>query len=193
MSAPVARAVSKASPTGLATAVFLLAVALGWGPMGVSEVGWSASASAALKPTADLDGVDPGLQNWVIDLLSRDMILPTYAAIVDQPRFRREAAAELGLSIEGAEAASLRVTSSTRAAVITVVARGQEPGLAEALALGTLEQGERYIRSLDRLYVLTAPVVAPGGGRARCGGSRRVRCYGFSRSAQGWGRWRSPG
>jgi O-antigen ligase len=130
---------------------------------GVRQPAWSAERIATLEPVRS-SSPDPYQFSdpYQYDVLSRELVVPTYAAIVGAPRFRDEAAARLGLTGREAKVVRLSVTGRPRAALITVTATSADRLMAEQLAAATLDSAQRYSRSIGQPFVLTAIPPGPG-------------------------------
>jgi O-antigen ligase len=149
--------------------------------VGVRQPAWSAERVAALEPVRS-SSPDPYRFSdpYQYDVLSRELVVPTYAAIVGAPRFRDEAAARLGLTGRELRKVRLTVTGSPRAALITVTATSTDRLMAEQLAAATLDSAQRYSRTIGQPFVLTP--IPPGPGSrpvAQVAGARLVLVVAF--------------
>lgn len=127
----------------VASVVFIVSLVLLGDAMGVRQTSWIADQHLRLSPI-DHEGASA----YDYDLLTRSRMVPTYAAMVDAPRFARRAGSELGLDVLRENVVS--VTGSQREALVTVTATSTDPVLAEALSLRVAEYGRDYVNDLQR-------------------------------------------
>ena len=98
---------------------------------------WTAELDVAVVPQPEPDP-------YTLSVLDRDLMVPTFAAILHHRHW----------AVGRAPAATVRITAAPTAAVITVSARADDPHAAESAAQGTFDDGRRYLDRLDRLYSL---------------------------------------
>ncbi|MDP8927693.1 MAG: hypothetical protein M3O70_03710 [Actinomycetota bacterium] len=121
---------------------------------------WEARATAVLEPAPDLN---VSLRSYAYDLVTRDVVQSTYAAVLANPRFQREAAESLGLPDSVRDKVRVKVGRGTRAATMTVTVTSPDPRVAEQVAHATLESARSYIDPLNRLFVLRVAPPEAGG------------------------------
>jgi hypothetical protein len=160
---------SPAIGAGAAFLLLMLAGALVL-PLRGSAV-WVADATAQVVPRVQDRSAASAYE---YDLLSRGTLVPTYAGIVADPRFQREAADAAGTGGTAAGAAEVSVNSAPIAALITVSAVSADRAVAQRTAPEVLARGQDYIASLEGQYVL-APVDAPAAVARRPGPPRPER------------------
>jgi hypothetical protein len=122
---------------------------------------WTAQATAvvvAQRPEG------PSADSYDYDVLTRDLLLPTYREIVRQPQSRAAAPRQPGPPPRDVD--RLPADASPTGATLTVSATSPEPGPAREMATATLAQGMAYVDSLNRLFVLqpvpgAVPTVRP--------------------------------
>jgi hypothetical protein len=130
---------------------------------GVIQSEWTAAATASVVPGAD---VDLEARQYSFDLLSRDVLMPTFAQVVANPRFHREAAIAQGLTQDEWHGVRIAVDGSPRVSVLSVEVRARTRDLAERMALAVLEEGRSYLNQIAPLYIVEPPSPSPEGGGA---------------------------
>ncbi|MFN2555474.1 MAG: hypothetical protein ABR592_01145 [Nitriliruptorales bacterium] len=136
-----------------AVSVFVAFLAVAWGVTARKE--WQARVTAALEPAPDLN---VSLRSYAYDLVTRDLLKSTYAAIISHERFRRDAAETLGLPDSVEQKVRVEVDVGPRDTTITVIATSPQREVSEQMAQATLESARNYVDPLAGLFVLT---VAP--------------------------------
>lgn len=116
-------------------------------------VPWSATVPVRLQPA----GV-PAATPYVDDVLSRPVVTATFAAILADPRFLRDAADRLDLGGSGVEAAQVRVRQAAGSAVLLLTVTGRQRDEAAALAPAVAAEAIRYVEDLHTLYALRPAV-----------------------------------
>ena len=148
----------------------LLAFAIGAMMLG-GRTSWQAEARGSLEVALTRE------PEWVTaykeDLLTRETILPTYGAIVEDERFVEEAADRLGLTPESLPSISVGIEALASQSLITVRASASSPATATRMATQVLRNASRYIASLDRPYELN-PVEGFDAGAVQQSGLTRV-------------------
>jgi O-antigen ligase len=150
--APPARRVRRVTVGALLIATF---VAAG----GAYALGqrWTASAAGVVVPNPRLS--HSGRNAYDFDTLARALVVPTFAAVVADGRFKDEAQRGLRLG-PTRERVAVRVQPAPASAVITVTAKAADRRVAAGMARGILNGGMRFVARTDGLYVIRA--AAPG-------------------------------
>lgn len=112
---------------------------------------WVAEVSGAVVP---LEQPDPAATAYDYDILSRQLVVPTYAAIIGNPRFQAEAAELLDITDDERRAVHVGVSSSFTAASVTVRTRGPDRDVSDAMAEAVFSQGALYIGQLGLRFVV---------------------------------------
>lgn len=115
------------------------------------ESKWRAQASEMVVVSGSAAPIDNAYQ---YDVISRRFVMATYAAIVGAPRFKTEAARELGLPARDRRTTEVKIHASPTSAVITASAEARQAWVAERMAKLTLDRGRHYIGSLRTLFAV---------------------------------------
>ncbi|HEX2698791.1 MAG TPA: hypothetical protein VHM89_01125 [Acidimicrobiales bacterium] len=124
---------------------------------------WKATVSAVVAPANDALS---GANAYEYDTLTREQILPTFAAIVADHRFRDEAAQLIGLPEEWRDDLDIGVEPAAGSALVSVSVRSTSRVVSERMADATLRRASSYIASLGTIYRLQA-LPRPAGSHAR--------------------------
>jgi hypothetical protein len=150
----------------VALLTLLLAALVTVGPPMLRPARWTATVTTQLQPAAGSETATP----YVYDVLSRPVVVATYAAILADPRFVREAGDRLGLQQPERGQARVQVGQVPRSAVFEVTVTSPRRTDAVALAPGLTEAAAAYVQRLDSLYAL-APAAAVAGSPPSASGS----------------------
>jgi capsular polysaccharide biosynthesis protein len=90
------------------------------------------------------------------DLISRGIIGPTYAAVLEDPGIARRAAADLGWDATDLDSVDVAAFYTQGSQVITVRVIGDNPATVGAIAAGIVDQGAGFIDELDEPFVVAA-------------------------------------
>lgn len=118
---------------------------------------WEADASAVVRP------VDPGVPAALAnryDLLTRELVVPTFAVVAREPGFAAGAGRDLGLDGDRWRRLDVRTRSGTRGAVVTMSVSTTQRQLSRTLADHALGRVRDYVASLGGAFELT-PLPAP--------------------------------
>jgi len=126
---------------------------------------WAASVTTQLQPAARSETATP----YVYDVLSRPVVVATYAAILADPRFLREAGDRLGLQQLERGQARVQVGQVPRSAVLEVTVTSPRRTDAAALAPALTQAAAAYVQRLDALYVLAPATAVTGSPPAESG------------------------
>jgi O-antigen ligase len=88
------------------------------------------------------------------DALTRNLVIPTEAAVLSSPRFRADALTAAKLTVTDARKTSISVTSAPTSAFVYVTARSPRQDVAERLATATFDAGRNYVNRLTPIYVM---------------------------------------
>lgn len=138
----------------VAVATWAVVVLVGSLTLDLRPVAWSTRYSALVLPRS---GAATDFDAYAVELLSRQPVMPTFAAIVGSPRFQVEAADRLGLAPAARDDVDVGVLASTQSTAVTVTATSSDPRLADDMSRGVLESGRSYVNSLERLFVVSPP------------------------------------
>lgn len=161
---PIARTRIVVGAVGTLTAVVVLAgivllmyvgqstlYDLGQSPISVTDRRYSAEVNLQVRPVrATASGIDA--YHW--DTVNRTLIVPTYAAIIENARFRNQAAARLRYTPANARAVSVDVVGDPASAIITVSASSPSAAIPGPLADEVLSGASAYLRTVGTSYGL---------------------------------------
>lgn len=116
-------------------------------------VPWSATVPVQLQPAGD-----PAATPYVDDVLSRPVVTATFAAILADPGFLRDAADRLGMGRSRTRAAEVTVRQAGGSAVLFLTVTGRQRDEAAALAPAVVAEAIRYVEDLRTLYALRPAV-----------------------------------
>jgi len=115
-------------------------------------VPWSATVPVRLQPAGD------AATPYVDDVLSRPVVTATFAAILGDPRFLRDAGDRLKLQRAAVDAAQVTVRQAAGSAVLLLTVTGRQRDEAAALAPAVVAEATRYVEDLRTLYALRPAV-----------------------------------
>lgn len=90
------------------------------------------------------------------DLISRGIVGPTYAVVLEDPGIARRAAADLGWDAKDLDSVEVTAFYTQGSQVITVRVVGDSPATVGTIAGGIVDQGEAFISGLDEPFVVAA-------------------------------------
>lgn len=90
------------------------------------------------------------------DLISRGVVGPTYAAVLEDPGIARRAADALGWDATALDSVEVSAFYTPGSQVITVRVVGDNPATAGAIAAGVVEEGTAFVDELDEPFVVAA-------------------------------------
>jgi hypothetical protein len=128
---------------------------------------WEASASLRVGTTAsdapNISGVptpkSTSLESYRLTVLASNLVLRTFAALVESPRSIRTAADSVGITAEGRSTASVFVSGSATDTVLTITVKAPTGQTASKLAGALRDGGARYLNDLDNTYDVSASSV----------------------------------
>ncbi|HLK42428.1 MAG TPA: O-antigen ligase family protein, partial [Thermoleophilia bacterium] len=120
----------------------------------VHERMYAATATAEVRPPQS--GLS-GNNAYAWDTIDRQLLLPTFAAIADQPSLTAPAVHALGLAPAATRGLALHASGDQSSAVLTMTARALSPGVAVAAAGAALNSARGYFASITSAYEV-APV-----------------------------------
>jgi O-antigen ligase len=142
-----------------ATGAVWVAVLISFQPL--SHRMYAASATAEVRPPpTQLSGDNA----YAWDTIDRQLLLPTFAAIAEQPAVTVPAVHALGLDPNATRGLVLHASGDQSSAVLTLTARARSPEVAAAAAGAVLNGARGYFASITSAYEV-APV-SPGATRA---------------------------
>jgi len=122
---------------------------------------YAASATAEVRPPpAELSGNNA----YAWDTIDRQLLLPTFAAIAEQPAVTAPAVHALHLSLKATQGLVLHASGDRSSAVLTLTARARSAQVATAAAGAALNGARGYFASITAAYEVAA--VSPGATRA---------------------------
>lgn len=137
-------------PAGAAVAVVVLCL-VGALVVATRPTPPSASAPAIVVPAASQN---PYMLPYGYDTLSRELIVPTYAAVASNPRFLRAAAARLSLTPAAIRDVEVDVGIAAQSSLLTITVVAPDEVTAQRLAPAVLEEVRSYVAGLRGLYQL---------------------------------------
>jgi len=153
---PIARArIVVASVATLTTVVVLavaaVAIAVGQSELSVTERRYAAEVDLQVRPVhADASFSDA--YHW--DTVNRQLLLPTYAAIIANARFRAQAATRLQYTPASLRDLNVAVVGDPASAIITISANSPSPLLPEPFANEVLNEANTYLHKVGTSYGL---------------------------------------
>ena len=153
---PIARArVVVASVATLTTVVVLagagVAIAVGKSAVSITERRYAAEIDLQVRPvSAGASYTDA--YHW--DTVNRQLLLPTYAAIIANSRFRAQAASRLQYTTANLRDLNVAVVGDPASAIITVSANSPSSLLPEPFANEVLTQANAYLTTVGTSYGL---------------------------------------
>ncbi|MDX2466414.1 MAG: O-antigen ligase family protein [Acidimicrobiia bacterium] len=90
------------------------------------------------------------------DLISRGVVGPTYAAVLEDPGIARRAADALGWDATALDSVEVSAFYTRGSQVITVRVVGDNPAIVGAIAAGVVEEGTAFVDELDEPFVVAA-------------------------------------
>jgi hypothetical protein len=90
------------------------------------------------------------------DLISRGIVGPTYAAVLEDPGIARRAAAGLGWDAKDLDSVEVTAFYTPGSQVITVRVVGDSPATVGVIADGIVDQGAGFVDELDEPFVVAA-------------------------------------
>jgi hypothetical protein len=112
---------------------------------------WESTAGGLVSPRNNKSSAGNAYQ---YDTLTRNLLLPTEAAVLGSPRFRADALTAIKLSPGDARDVTMSVTSSPTSALVYVTARSPRVDDARRVAMATFEAGRGYINGVTPDFIL---------------------------------------
>ncbi len=139
--------------------VFVLVFSAGMWLFGVNRV-WVGEAAGLVKPGP---ATPQGYEGYTQILAGYPGLLGSFAEVIDQPGFKRDAADQLGLDPELARKVSVTVSSRNNTTVILATAASDSRAEAEEMASAVLATGAEFVNTkLDGVFVVE-PVAGDSG------------------------------
>lgn len=123
---------------------------------------WQASASLRVGATASANtpGVSTSdstnLDSYRLTVLASNLVLQTFAGLIESPATVRRAADAVGISAEARSTASVLASGSPTDTVLTITVKAPTAQTASKLATGLRDGGARYLNNLDNTYDVSA-------------------------------------
>lgn len=140
-------------PAVIGVLVFFVFATGSWFAFGSAPRRWVAERQVVVIAGEDADG---RYLPYSYDLITRGLVGTTYAAVLEDAKFTRGAAADLGWDMDDLGSTEVSASYAPASQVITVRVAGDDPNHVRGLAARIIARGTGYVAGLDEPFVVAA-------------------------------------